>query len=356
MFEALALGLEQRPEQSGPIAALRTYLAYGHSIETKLRADAVQPQLAPRHVFNAGWLDVDKFPPQGESCDVAVYGMSFSRQLLEALHAQRPQLRIREFQGPGAPLSHSYAAYHMDVARRRAKVVLIPVLSDGVPYLQSMTHDTRESDHPQPMMWPRFELRDGRAVLTGDPVIRSAAELRRALVEDPALWERHLGSLAAHDDYYSRVLYASHWSERLASLRLVRRAIAHARAHDLRAQVVGRAGFVADSKAARLLHALLRQYVEDVRAHDEVPLVVLFDSPGEAGFLHALLRDTLERLHVEVVRSDQSCDARRAENFLADGHYVPACTEAIARRVGQALDRVTERALALGQGSTRREP
>jgi hypothetical protein len=344
-FELALFGLEHASQTSQ--SQLVTYFDYGYSIEHKLRVFAQDSELPARHVFNAGWLDLERFPPAGEACDLAVYGNSFAHALSEDIKALRPALKMREFYGPGVPISHSYAAYGMDVERRRARVVMIPLLSDSVPYLRTMTHDTRESDHSQPVTWPRYAVRDDRVVVVGEPVIHSAKDLRRALLEDRGLWQRHLEMLDEHDDYYVPTLYAAHWTEQLASLRLVRRAISHSRAREHRDELIRGAGFIPNTETAGLTRRLLQQYIHDVRDHGEKPIVVLMDSTGEAHFLSKLVGDMLAQEQVAVVRSEDHCDATERANFIGDGHYTDACNHAIAEQFVELLDRSFNGDLAL---------
>lgn len=341
VFELTMLTLEHTP-----LADKLGYFAYGLSAETKLRALAADGQLPPRHVFNAGWLDLARFPPAGADCDLVIYGMSDAMELTQSIHDQRPELKLRELYGPGVPLSHSYAAYHLDVSRRRTQAVIIPLLSDGVVYLRTMTHDTLAPDHMQPVTWPRYALRDGHVELVGQPAITSADQLRTALLTDHALWARQLAVLEQHDDYFERPLYAAHWTEALASLRLIRRARSHSHTHDLRQELTNHAGFRPNTETAQLLRALLEQYITEVRGNGEQPIVVLFDSPGEAGWIEALVHDVLERTQVPTVRSQAFCDATHRENFTDDGHYSHACNQKIAAELIQLFERGRDRRLA----------
>lgn len=343
VFELAVLGLARLGDATQP---LHTYFDYGTSVESKLRVIAGEAHLAERHVFNAGWLDDIALPPSNEHYDLAVYGMSFAHDLVLMLEQLRPSLKVRALYGPGAPLSHSYASYREDAPKRRAQAVMIPVLSDGIPYLTSMTHDTVEPDHVQPMTWPRYEVQDGEPVLVAMPVLRSADALRRALSSDPALWQQHLDMLAAHDRYFSRFSYAADWTEHVAALRLVRRAFAHARTHDIRAHIKTQAGFVPDSEAAELARALLRRYIRDVLEAGELPVVVLFDAPGEPAWLQDLFGAVLAEARVPVIRSQDHCDAGHRENFNADGHYVAECVRAIGTQFIQVLDHSQDGRLA----------
>jgi hypothetical protein len=350
------LGVLALPRLGGAVDHLNTYFDYGSSVETKLRVIAQDTQLAERHVFNAGWLDDVRLPPSSERYDVAVYGMSFARNLVTSLEELRPSLKIRGIYGPGAPLSHSYAIYREDAPKRSARAVLIPILSDGIPYLTSMTHDTVEPDHVQPMTWPRYVVRAGEPVLAAQPVIRSATALRHALSDEPSLWQRHLDVLAEHDTYFARMLYASDWTERSATLRLLRRAVTHSRTHDVRAKVKNHLGFIPGSEAAELARALVRRYILDVRGAGELPVVVLFDSPGEPDWLQALLGDVLAAAQVPVIRSQQHCDAGHRENFTVDGHYIPACVQQIGTQFIDVLDHSDDSRLAAEHPPVERTP
>jgi hypothetical protein len=336
-FELTMLALKRVPKLAE--SHLLKYFDYGLSAETKLRAQAADPGVHDHSIFEAGWLDVSRFPPEGESCDVSIYGMSFARDLAGVMRDERPDLIFRDYGGPGAPLSHAYTAYKMDAPRRKSRVVQIPLLSEGITFLRSMTHDTAYPDFVQPVTWPRYAVQDGRAVIVQEAAIQSAAAMRSALLGDSELWQRELATLA-HDDYFQPLLYATHWTEQFASLRLLRRALGHSHTHELRAQLMGPGGYRPDTETAELERVLLRQYIDEVRAHDEVPIVVMFDSPGEPAWLRAALQPVFDQTKVAVVSSQDYCDASRPENFTSDGHFQHPCLEQIAHAFLEHVDRI----------------
>jgi hypothetical protein len=306
------------------------YFGYGASIESKIRHYVEDPDLSPRSVFYAGWLDPATWPPEGQSNDIAVYGMSYAGNLAAALRRQDPELDVRMIGGPGAPLSHSYAAYGLDVGRRKAKTVLITMLSSGVRDMAGLTHDTTFNDHSQPATWPVYQKTLEGVEVKAWPVIDSARSLRRALTDEPALWAQHLDQLEAEDPNFSRFLYAAHWTENWVVGRVLRRAWAKAREREWsQSLALANGQFNPEAYGPSLTRSVLRSFVTDVRRNGEKPIVVLFSQPGSGGELWQLVGDILEEMEVPTILSEPFCASDVGDHYT-NSHFLPHCDDLMA--------------------------
>ena len=309
------------------------YFGYGASIESKILDYVDDPDLSSRSVFYAGWLDPTTWPPEGQSNDIAVYGMSYAGNLAGAVRRAAPELDVRMIGGPGAPLSHSYAAYGLDVGRRSTKLVLITLLSSGVRDMVGLTHDTTFNDHSQPATWPVYRLTDSGVELKAWPEISSAAAMRRAITQDRGLWERHLDQLEASDLNFSRFLYAAHWSEKLVLGRVLRRAWAKSKEREFN-QSLDRAdgNFDREALAPMLTREVLRAFISDVRRNGEKPVVILFSQQGVGDELWQLVGDVLEQTKVPYLTSEDYCASNVIDNY-ANLHFVPDCDDRMVKRL-----------------------
>jgi hypothetical protein len=313
-------------------SAIGRYFASGESIESKILAYATHPDLPANSVFYAGWLDPSTWPPEGESNDVAVYGMSYAGNLASALRRAAPELDVRMIGGPGAPLSHSYAAYGMDAGRRTTKVVVITLLSRGMQDMAGLTHDTAYNDHSQPATWPVYQLTDAGVEVKAWPVVNSASALRHAVTEDRALWDRHVDLLDEADANFSRFLYSAHWTEQLVLGRVLRRAWAKAEEREWNQSLVQADGyFDPDAPACKVTREVLRAFIADVRRNGERPIVVLFSEQGTGDSLWQLVGGVLDDTQVPYLTTEDFCDSK-VGNHYANLHFVPQCDDLMASR------------------------
>jgi hypothetical protein len=318
--------------------SLRRFFWYGTSYEQKLRELVNAPHIPTNSVLYAGWLGDPRLKQLPTDVDVTIYGMSFSGNLAEAMQELRPQQTQRVLGGPGAPLSHSYAMYEADKPSRKTRFVVIGVISGGVQDVVLMNHGTLYADSPFPYFYPRFKLDHGRVVRAADSLINSADELRSALNDDPGLWQRQLGVLAANDPEYRRFFFAHDFLDASVLGRFVRRGLAKHHQLDHASKVLGPHGFRLDDEAPQLFRALLRQMVSEVRAENAQPIVALFAFEGQFDYLHELVRDILRDDHIPYVNSNDFCPSDDRANYLGDMHFTHRCDLAFAKRTLEIMD------------------
>jgi hypothetical protein len=318
-------------------SGLRTFLWYGVSYEEKLRELARTPNLPPRSILYAGWIDPKLYRAEPENADITIYGMSFAANTGNAMAKLHPGIRMRMVGGPGAPLSHTYGAYLVDRPLRKMPLAMVGVTSGAVHEVMLMNRGSLYADAPFPYFFPRFELVDGRPVKVADSLINSTEQLRQAL-EDPALWERQLAVLSEHDDGYRRFYFAGDFLDHSLLGRLVRRGLSKHHAKEYSAAVLGPRGFNRDHEAVKLFRALLRQMVSDIRAEDVQPIVVLYGLQGHSNHLYDLVSDILKEDRIPYVNSFDICRSDNMANYAGDMHFIPDCDLKFAKRVFETID------------------
>jgi len=330
LFEVLTAVLFTRTRLAN--GSLRKFLWYGVSYEQKVRELVHTPNLPPRSILHAGWIDPAAYRNQPSEPELTIYGMSFSNNTGEALKELRPDMSVRMIGGPGAPLSHAYGAYLVDRPLRRTRFAMVGVTSGAVQEVLLMNRGSLFADAPFPYFFPRFELVDGKIVKVADSLINTSDELRAA-IDDPVLWGKQLDVLAAHDDGYRRFYFASDWLDYSLLGRLVRRGLSKHHAQAYTTRILGPNGFRRDHQAVQLFRALLRQMVSDLRTENVQPIVFLYALQGQSNHLFDLVNDILRDDKIPYVNSFDLCRPDNLANYVPDMHFIPECDTAFAKRV-----------------------
>jgi hypothetical protein len=323
-----------------PLSAgsIRQFFWYGASYEAKLRELVNTSNLPPNSVLYAGWLGDGKLLSLPSDVDVTIYGMSFSGNLSQAMHELRPELSQRFVGGPGAPLSHTYAIYQVDKKLRKTRFGVIGVTSGAVEEVLLMNRGSLFSDSAFPYFFPRYKSDHGNVVLAANSLINSAAELRAALNEDPALWQRQLAVLEGNDANYRRFFFASDFLDHSVLGRFVRRGMSKRHAQAYAKTVLGPDGFQRDNEASQLFRALLRKMVRDMRDENVTPIVALFSLQGQGNFLYTLVEDVLREDAVPYVNSYDICSSDDRSKYQLDHHFIHDCDLLFAQRTLKIID------------------
>lgn len=331
------VGVVSRYPAGGPAAqptALQRFFDYGRSVESRVArlVGSTDESSAPLAV--AGWLEPTVWQPRWahatdtSKLTVAMYGSSFAMDVGEALEAVDGDLRIRFVGGPGAPVSHSYAAYGLDRRRYDAPIVVLGVLASAVTGLETVTGLTWLFDSPCPYTYPKFTLTP-TGLQAWWPSIRSLADFRSALAEAPA-WEAFVAELRAHDRYYDAFAFDAGWLDNSTLARLLRRAWAEHRFERLAAAIHGPSGFNDSAAPVALARALVAEFVTAVREDGRTPVVLLLHDQGYADHLFRLLAPTLAAVRVPYVSTHEICPAADGRNFASDGHFTREASRRIA--------------------------
>jgi hypothetical protein len=259
---------------------------------------------------------------------VAFYGNSFARQLAERLGEIDPGIGVRIVFGPVAPPSHSYASFIADRGHQQADRVVLGVVSNTIPGLLSMTRATQSLVEPAPYTYPRYDLVGGELQATV-PVITTSERLREAL-GDPDLWQTHADQLAQHDEFHSSFVFDASVFDHSIVARLLRRAWSARINRDVTASVRGPDGFDPDAEPVRVLVELVHAFGRQAALQGQRPLVLVVSLPGEGEDLDRLLRAPLREAGLDALHSADLCPPSNLEHFADDGHFSPACAEALA--------------------------
>jgi hypothetical protein len=325
--------------------ALQRYFEYGRSVEGKIR-QMVGPTEALSHPLAlTGWLDPPTDQPtavpEGSDLLVAVYGMSFSANAANAMHAQDQGLAVRNAGGPGATLGHSYAMYRRDRGEHAASVVVLGVLASSFPGLSTMTHATWNFEAPSPHFYPRFTLENG-ALVARPPAVASLDALRGILADDAAFTEL-LAQLEASDAFYDPFTFRASWLDRSVIARTLRRAWGQRAKRDTIARFHDAHGYTNEEQAVDVARAIVRAFVADVRAEGRLPVLLLIHDRGYADHLYQALRPVIEETRVDTVSTHEIAPAGEPANFVQDGHFTPEIDVQIGAELAERINAALER-------------
>src|SRR5512135_513845 len=291
------------PSPRGPIMRAPgwpvQYFDYGRSIEGKIRrligpADTMTAPLA-----KAGWIDpgpgpeAPAQPGPGHDLLVAVYGMSFSNQVAQAMAMLDPRIDLRLVAGPAAPANHSFAAYLADRDRHEAQVVILGLLASSVKALASTSGMNWRFEGPAPYCYPRL-IPVGNELQASWPGPRSLDQFR-ACLRDPDRWAAFVGQMRRQDEFFDPLLFEENVLDASALVRLVRRAWAAQHLRRVERRFHTSEGFVADSTALSSLRAIVKQFAATARRDGRLPIVLLFNDRGYGDHLDRALRPILVR-------------------------------------------------------------
>jgi hypothetical protein len=331
------VGVVSRYPAGGPAArptALQRYFDYGRSIEGRAARMVGPTDETSAPLAVAGWLEPTVWQPRWAHASdpsdltVAMYGSSFAMDVGEELDAMDSDLRVRFAGGPGAPISHSYAAYGLDRRQYDAPIVVLGILASAVPGLETVTGLTWLFDSPCPYTYPRFTLTP-TGLEAWWPSIRSLADFRAALHNEPVR-DAFVAELRAHDRYYDAFAFDAGWLDDSTVVRLLRRAWAAHRFKRLGAAIHGPSGFNESSPTVALARALVVEFVAAVREDGRTPVVLLLHDQGYGDDLFRLLAPTLDAVHVPYVSTHEICPAADGSNFASDGHFTREASRRIA--------------------------
>lgn len=326
----------------GRAPELKRYFEYGRSVEGKLARKIAGDPSRGGNILSAGWIDQEQLkqlpdrPKEGANLLVAAYGQSFTLNATGAAAKMDTRITIRPFGGPGAPPSHSYAAYSADAPNMKADIVVFGILSSTIGLMGSLSGLFSNFENPAPFTYPRYRLIGDR--LSAElPLIRSEAEFRAAFLRRSGAWEEFKAQLKQSDRGYDAFTFEESPADSSSIVRLVRRGwVAHHQAYDEGVYVPGE-GFNPEAEEIKILKAMLVDLARQTQSRGERLVVLLLHTRGHADHLHAVLEGTLKQSKIEYVSTHDQFSANDPGNFLRDGHYTDDANNRFAAAVLKKL-------------------
>lgn len=314
---------------------LQNYLEYGRSVAGKLyrMIASTDEQTAP--VALAGWLDVEKWrklptQPPSDGLLIAIYGLSFSNQVGDALKKLEPSIHTRLIAAPDAPPNHSYTAFLMDKTQHQAQVVALGILASAVAGMTTITGTNRAFEHPTPYTYPKYYLNNNQLEKI-EPKIHSLTELRDAM-KNPQQWQEYVGQLKLEDGFYDPFLFEKNFLDNSVLVRFLRRAWASRHSRLLIEKIHTTQGFT-NSPELQTLQFMIQDFATQVRQQGRLPLLLLFNNQGYSDHLYQALAPIIQAIDIPTMSTHTLASATDPRNFVEDGHFTPKANKLFATEV-----------------------
>ena len=320
------------------VGQLSLYFNYGRSVEGKVSQMIGPTDESSSALAKAGWLDPDLWKklnlPTRRATEqdllVAIYGMSFSNHVGEAIAEIDPKITLRKIAGPAAGPNYSFAAYKLDRGRHEADAVVLGILASSVKALRTMNGMTWQFEGPAPYTYPRYLLQDGK-LQEVSPTITSLTQFRAAL-GDKQQWDAFLTQMQKYDQFFNSFLFERNFVDKFATVRLIRRAWAQNHQKAIEKQIHTEDGFNAESEIP-VLRAIATDFAATALKDGKMPIVLLLNDRGYDDHLFKALEPTLKNASIPYVSTHNIASPSNLKNFRTDGHFVKSADKQIAKAV-----------------------
>lgn len=328
---------------STPPTFLQGYFEYGRSVEGKLDKMTGNTGSDSAAILGYGWLKHDRYNELPKTADhgkilVAVYGMSHTKQLGETLAEIDERFVIRDITAPGAPPNWSYAAYELDREQHAARVVILGIMTDAVPYLGSTAGMTSYFEMSHPYTYPRYHVENGQLKKEYPPYFTSAGF--REYFFDRVKWEHYRHWLAKHDSYYDAILFKRSITDSSAMVRVMRRAYAAKIKEERTGQVYSSAGFDSNSEEVAVLHELVKTFARMAREQKSIPIVYLVNNEGRSDHLYRAVKSALVSDNIPFLSTHTICPPDDPTVYTGvNSHFIPSKDRELAREVIKIIEK-----------------
>jgi len=310
-------------------SGLQQFFEYGRSVEGKLDGMTRKTNEESAPILATGWISDPRIKTfsnaqTGENKPVVtVYGMSHSVQLAEDMAKIDNSLSVRSFGAPGAVPTWSYAAYLSDKERQYSEVVVLAVMTRGVPLICTTSGTTNHFDSVWPYTYPRFMVDNGTLDSVSPPFI--SLDGYREYFYNSTKWKTYVKWLREYDKYYDPILFQRTFLDNSSLLRMLRRAYAYSSERKKGAGVYDdQKGFNALSDEVRILKSIMVTFSAEARRNHSLPIIYIVNNVFMGDHLYRILEPTLSAQKILFLSSHEICPPNDPRNYLPDSHFVPS--------------------------------
>ena len=322
---------------------LQQYLEFGRSVEGKLQRMTGKTNADSAPILPAGWMEreaYEELPKKAEGEHqmlVAAYGMSHTHLLADAMADQDERVVTRAVTAPGAPANWSYAAFEYDRERRKADVVILGVMTDGVAGISSTSGATLHFEHPYAYVYPRYQIEAER--LRGEWPPFLDLKTYRETFFNLETRDSYKAWLAQHDNYYDPLLYNASIFDRSVFLRILRRAYAASCGRRRSGEVYDQDGFNLESEEVTILRKIVSEFARLAREDGSLPVVYIVNNQGRADHVYTALLPVLTEHNIAHLSSHVICPPSNPRLFLVrNSHFIPSKDRELALAMIKIID------------------
>ena len=305
---------------SNPPSRFRQYFEYGRSVEGKLKR--IKGEMA-----KWGWVDATRYKPLPNDAGaegqvlVALYGMSHTNRLGEAIPKVDSRYVIRMINAPGATPNWSFTAFLEDIDRHQAKVVVLGIMTQGVPFINTTCGGTLSFDVSYAYTYPRYRVSNGTLAVSWPPFFTS--EGFTASLASEELWREYRAWLSENDKYYDPLLFHESFLDISVIGRSLRRAYASASRQRSIAGVYGPEGFNTSSEEIQVLQVIIVEFAMTARQSGKIPFIYIINNRGSSDHLLQALQPVLNRDGIPFLSTHEICPPDDPTVFLpgGDNHF-----------------------------------
>jgi hypothetical protein len=303
-----------------PPTAFQQYFEYGRSVEGKF---AMLNDVSATH----GWIGgIDDGPslisqPHVNEELVTFYGMSHTEDLASSFSRNSAGFAVRIVMAPGATPNWSFAAYQKDRIGYHSRVVILGVMTLGVPYMTSTSGATMHFDASYPYTYPRY-LIEGDELNARWPPFCTAHGFA-ACFHDASRWREYRNWLRTNDGYYDPLLFSRSFLDNSSLVRLLRRAYATNMRSEKFSNVYTSDGFVEGSEEVAVLKRIVAEFARTARDDGSLPVIYIINNQGCRDDLLRILMPVLKRDRIPYLSTDKLCPPDNPSSFKpgTDGHF-----------------------------------
>jgi hypothetical protein len=317
-------------------SAMQHFFEYGRSVEGKLTRMTRKTNDESAPILSAGWLDdssdklITKNPNNPNNPVVTIYGMSHAILLAEDMARIDSSLMIRSIGAPGGVPSWSYAAYLFDKEHHHSDVVILGIMTRGVPLISTTSGATNHFDSISPYTYPRFFLSNGTLNFVLPPFI--SLEGYREYFYNSEKWKSYINWLHEYDKYYDPLLFKKSILDSSSIFRMLRRAYAYSmtRKHESKVYTDTR-GFDAESDEVKILRSIVVEFSQTARRDNSLPIIYIVNNVFMSDRLFRILEPTLLSHNVLFLSSHDICPPNDPRNYDSTSHFIPSINLDLAK-------------------------
>ncbi len=329
-------------------SAMQDYFDYGRSVEGKLdrMTRPSEVESAPR--VRGGWLNSDHYkslPNKASKPDevlVALYGMSHTQCLWEAIQKTDEKYLIRGFMSAGATPNWSYAAYELDKGGHKADVVILGIMTEGVSQVASTTGMTVYFDINYPYTFPRYRVNDNKLIASWPPFLDAKGYIESFY--SPSKWDQYRAWLAKNDKYYNSILFKKSLFDHSAFVRLLRRAYSEKVKQKITSGIKTNTGFIESSEEVVVLRTIVKTFAESARNENIIPIIYIVNLKGQSDSLFRILKPVLDAHKIQYLSTHIICPPDDPRVYLSENsHFVPSKDMELAKEMIKIIEKEIEK-------------
>jgi len=329
--------------QKNPPSLLQGYFEYGRSIEGKFKKMAFAAQFQTDPTLGYGWVERHENDSQPRIAEknqtlVAVYGMSHTKLLADAMSKLNNKFVIRSICAPGAPVGWGYTAYSLDKDQHFAEIVIWGIMTDNVPFIGATLGATIYFDLGHPYTFPRYYVKEGTLKIISPPFL--SQEGYHEYRNNRSKWQEYIEWLKMNDKFYDSFLFKEGLSDCSVFVRVIRRAYAETVREKAFNRVYTKDGFKSDSEEIVALRMMVEEFAESARKKKRLPVIYIVNNRGRGNHLYKALKPTLDEKKIPFLSSHFICPPDDPNSFIpSDPHFTPAKDFELAKEMIRIIEK-----------------